>query len=209
MYLPPQFKQDDIAKLHEAIGLAPFATLVTLNGDGLIASHLPMYVEPGPGPYGTLVGHLARPNPQWRDPSASVQALAIFTGPHGYVTPSWYPTKHETGKAVPTWNYVSVHAYGSLRVVEDPDRLLAIVTRLTQIHEAGRSEPWAVSDAPPDFVTGMLRGIVGVELPIERLDGKWKLSQNRTPADQAGVVDGLRADGTPPQVALADVMAGR
>lgn len=207
MYVPPHFRQDDVARLHEAIRQAPFATLVTLGGDGLIASHIPMYVEPEPGPYGTLVGHVARANPQWRDASAEVQALAIFTGPHGYVTPSWYPTKAETGKVVPTWNYVAVHAYGPVRFVEDPVRLLAIVTRLTQIHEAGRAHPWAVSDAPADYVQGMLRGIVGVELPIARLEGKWKLSQNRSAADRAGVAEGLARDGTPAQAALAAAMA--
>jgi transcriptional regulator len=171
------------------------ATLVTLTEDGLIASHVPLLLSPEPAPYGILIGHLARPNPQAKP--AIGEALAIFQGPDGYITPSYYATKRETGKVVPTWNYTAIHAYGTLRFFDDRTHLLDIVTRLTDRHEGTRTAPWAVSDAPADFVRGMLNGIIGFELMITRLQGKWKMSQNRPEADRIGVVDGLSADGKP------------
>jgi transcriptional regulator len=195
LYVPPQFKEDRIDVLHAAIRQSGLGTLVTLTADGLIASHVPMLLDPEPSPYGTLLGHVARPNPQARGAVAGVQALAIFQGPDAYVTPSWYATKRETGKVVPTWNYVAIHAYGQVEFFDAADRLRAIVTRLTEREEAGRAEPWAVSDAPAGYVEGMLQGIVGFALPIARLEGKWKMSQNRPAADRAGVVAGLEADG--------------
>jgi transcriptional regulator len=195
VYVPPLFKQDRVEVLHDAIRHAGLATLVTLTADGLIASHVPMLLEPDPAPYGTLVGHLARPNPQAR--SAVGEALAIFLGPDAYITPSWYATKRQNGKVVPTWNYVAIHAYGAVEFFDDPDRLREVVTRLTERHETLRAQPWAVTDAPPDFVEGMLRGIVGFSLPISRLEGKWKMSQNRPAEDRAGVADGLRAEQRP------------
>jgi transcriptional regulator len=169
------------------------ATLVTVTQDGLIASHLPMLLDADPAPYGTLVGHLARPNPQAR--GAIGEALAIFPGPEAYVTPSWYETKRATGKVVPTWNYVTIHAYGTVEFFNDPERLRDVVTRLTDRQEAPRAEPWAVTDAPADFIDVMLKGIVGFTLPISRLEGKWKMSQNRPAEDRAGVVAGLQSDG--------------
>jgi transcriptional regulator len=195
LYVPPQFKEDRIDVLHAAIRQSGLGTLVTLTADGLIASHVPMLLDPEPSPYGTLLGHVARPNPQARGAVAGVQALAIFQGPDAYVTPSWYATKRETGKVVPTWNYVAIHAYGQVEFFDAADRLRAIVTRLTEREETGRAEPWAVSDAPAGYVEGMLQGIVGFALPIARLEGKWKMSQNRPAADRAGVVAGLEADG--------------
>jgi transcriptional regulator len=201
LYVPPLFKEDRIDVLHAAIRASGLATLVTLTADGLIASHVPMLLDPEPAPYGTLLGHVARPNPQARGAVAGVQALAIFQGPDAYVTPSWYATKRENGKVVPTWNYVTIHAYGPVEFFDAPDRLRAIVTRLTEREEAARAEPWAVSDAPADFIEVMLRGIVGFALPIVRLEGKWKMSQNRPAEDRAGVVAGLEADG------LVDVAA--
>jgi transcriptional regulator len=195
LYVPPLFKEDRIDVLHAAIRQSGLGTLVTLTADGLIASHVPMLLDPEPSPYGTLLGHVARPNPQARGAVAGVQALAIFQGPDAYVTPSWYATKRETGKVVPTWNYVAIHAYGQVEFFDAADRLRAIVTRLTEREEAGRAEPWAVSDAPAGYVEGMLQGIVGFALPIARLEGKWKMSQNRPAADRAGVVAGLEADG--------------
>ena len=193
MYVPPHFKEDDVARLHGAIRDAGLATLVTLTAGGLIASHVPMLLDADAGPFGTLVGHLAKPNPQAA--GAIGEALAIFQGPDGYITPSWYATKQETHKVVPTWNYAAIHAYGTLEFFDDPARLLEVVTRLTERHESGRAAPWAVSDAPVDFVQGMLKGIVGFALPIVRLEGKVKMSQNRPPADREGVIAGLRADG--------------
>jgi len=193
MYVPPLHKEDRIDVLHDAIRRTGLATLVTLTQDGLIASHVPMLLDADPAPYGTLVGHLARPNPQAR--GAIGEALAIFQGPEAYVTPSWYETKRATGKVVPTWNYVTIHAYGTVEFFNDPERLRDVVTRLTDRQEAPRAEPWAVTDAPADFIDVMLKGIVGFTLPISRLEGKWKMSQNRPAEDRAGVVAGLQSDG--------------
>lgn len=195
MYMPPAFKEERIEVLHAAIRESGLATLVTMTDEGLIASHTPLLLDPDPAPYGTLVGHIASPNPQGSRSVVDVEALAIFHGPDAYITPGWYETKRQTGKVVPTWNYVAIHAYGPIRFFNDPDRLLEIVTRLTERHERDRAERWAVSDAPADFVASMLRGIVGFEIPITRLQGKWKMSQNRPPADRKGVVAGLTADG--------------
>lgn len=193
MYVPPAFREDDPAALAAIIAAARLATLVTATPDGLVATPLPLFFDPAEGPMGTLYGHVARANPQWRLP-VSGEALALFAGPDAYVTPSWYAAKAEHGKVVPTWNYVAVHAYGPVEFFEDPDRLRAIVTRLTDLHEAGRARPWAVSDAPDGYIAAQLRGIVGVRLPIARIEGKRKLSQNRSAADRLGVAAGL-ADG--------------
>jgi transcriptional regulator len=195
MYVPPHFREDRIEVLHEAIGGAGLATLVSFTGQGLIASHAPLLLDPDPAPCGTLIGHLARANPHARLVDPAVETLAIFQGPDAYITPSWYPTKQETGKVVPTWNYAAIHAYGTLEVFDDSDRLLDVVTRLTDRHEGSRAAPWAVSDAPADFVRGMLKGIVGIKLRVTRLEGKVKMSQNRPPADRQGVVEGLREAG--------------
>jgi transcriptional regulator len=195
MYVPAHFADDRISVLHDAIRSSGLATLVTLTADGLIASHVPLLLNPEPAPYGTLIGHLARPNPQGR--GAIGEAMAIFQGPDGYITPSYYATKRENGKVVPTWNYVAIHAYGTLRFIDDRSHLLDIVTRLTNRHEGDRAAPWAVTDAPADFVQGMLNGIIGFELTITRLQGKRKMSQNRPEADRVGVVDGLTEDGRP------------
>jgi transcriptional regulator len=202
MYLPNQFSEDRIDLLHDAIRAAGLATLVTLTTDGLIASHVPMLLDPEPAPYGRLLGHIARPNPQWRGEVAGVEGLAMFHGPDAYITPSWYETKRQTGKVVPTWNYVAIHAYGPVEFFNDPVRLLEVVTRLTEREEGKRAAPWAVSDAPADFLQGMLKGIVGFALPITRLQGKWKMSQNRPAEDRAGVMAGLAADGRADLAAL-------
>jgi transcriptional regulator len=204
VYVPSHFKEDRIDVLHDAIRAHSFATLVSMTADGLLASHAPLMLDPEPAPYGTLIGHLARANPHWRVADPGVQTLVMFQGPHGYITPSYYATKRENAKVVPTWNYAAIHAYGTLEVFNDPDRLLDVVTRLTQLHEAPRALPWAVDDAPADFVQGMLRGIIGIALPIVRLEGKLKMSQNRPAVDQAGVIDGLRLDG---QDDLAEAVA--
>ncbi len=209
MYQPAHFKEEHLPVLHQAIRDAGLATFVTLGSAGLEASHIPLLLDPTPNadgsaPYGTLYGHVARANPQWKQVSTETEALAIFLGPDAYVTPSWYPTKTETGKVVPTWNYVAVHAYGRLRVFEDPEHLLKVVTGLTERHEAGRAKPWAVSDAPSDFIQANLKAIVGFALPISRLEGKWKMSQNRTAAERAGVVAGLTEEG---QAATAAIVS--
>jgi len=191
MYLPASFREERLPVLHDAIDRIGFATLVTLGPDGLVATHLPMYIEASEGPLGTLYGHVARANPQWKELAGKVEALVTFVGPHAYVSPSFYPSKREHGRNVPTWNYVAIHAYGTPEAVEEPAPLLEIVTRLTNKHEANRAEPWHVSDAPASYVEGMLRAIVGVRIPISRLEGKWKLSQNRKPEDFEGTMAGL------------------
>ena len=202
MYVPSSFREDSVPVLHDAIRRAGLATLVTVGAAGPEASHVPMLLLPEPAPLGTLVGHVARANPQWQDAARAVDALAIFLGPDAYVTPSWYETKRETGRVVPTWNYVAVHARGSVRFFDDPERLRTLVTRLTQDREATRPEPWAVSDAPEEFIRAHLKAIVGFELTIARLEGKWKMSQNRPAQDRAGVADGLEREGAAEVAAL-------
>ncbi len=191
MYTPPAFRDDDQASIHAAICAARLATLVTATSEGLIATPLPLLLADD-GPHGTLYGHLAKANPQWRLPMVG-EAMAVFMGPDAYITPSWYASKREHGKVVPTWNYVAVHAYGVPAFFEDAKRLLDVVTRLTEHHEGRRAEPWAVSDAPAPFMAAQLKGIVGFRLEITRLEGKRKLSQNRSDADRAGVAVGLGA----------------
>jgi transcriptional regulator len=195
MYVPAHFAEDRVPVLHEAIRACDLATLITVTDDGLIASHVPLLLKPEPAPYGTLIGHLARPNPQAKP--AIGEALVIFQGPEAYITPSYYATKRENGKVVPTWNYVAIHAYGTLRLLTAKAELLDLVTQLTNHHETRRAQPWAVSDAPDDFVQGMLNGIIGFELTITRLQGKWKMSQNRPEPDRKGVVEGLIEDARP------------
>jgi transcriptional regulator len=195
VYVPAHFNEDRVDVLHELIRATGLATLVSMTANGLIASHAPLLLGPEPAPYGTLIGHLAKANPHARSADQGVETLVIFHGPDGYITPSYYAAKQEHGKVVPTWNYATVHAYGRLEVFDDAVRLLEVVTRLTNREEARRAQPWSVTDAPGEFVQGMLRGIVGIALPIARLEGKVKMSQNRPTADIAGVVRGLRQDG--------------
>ncbi|MGE3148629.1 MAG: FMN-binding negative transcriptional regulator [Pseudorhodoplanes sp.] len=190
MYLPPAFREDDPAFIHEAMRAARLANLVTATPAGLIATPLPLFLDAAEGDKGVLYGHVARANPQWREPVTG-EALAIFMGPDAYVTPSWYATKAESGKVVPTWNYVAIHAYGPIEFFADEDRLRDVVTRLTDLHERPRAEPWAVTDAPADFIRAQLRGIVGLRMPITRIDAKKKMSQNRPAQDRAGVARGL------------------
>jgi transcriptional regulator len=201
MYLPAHFAEHRVDVLHEALRAAGLFTLVT-GGGGLDANHLPLLLEPEPGPLGRLVGHVARGNPLWREVPAGAPALAVALGPDAYVSPSWYPSKQETGRVVPTWNYVAVHAHGPLRFFEERSRLRELVTRLTDREEGPRAAPWRVSDAPADYLEGMLAGIVGVELTIERLEGKWKTSQNRSAEDRRGAADGLSAAGEPAMASL-------
>lgn len=195
MYVPAHFNEDRIDVLHDLMRATGLATLVSMTEDGLIASHAPMLIDADPAPYGTLIGHLAKANPHACLADPRVRTLVIFQGADGYITPSYYAAKNEHGKVVPTWNYTAAHAYGTLELFDDRAALLEVVTRLTNRHETSRAQPWAVSDAPSDFVRGMLNGIVGIRLPIARLEGKVKMSQNRPAADQVGVVEGLRRDG--------------
>ena len=207
MYVPPAFREDDLATLHATMREARLANFVTATAKGLIATPLPLVLVPEEGPYGTLYGHLARPNPQWRLPPMG-DAMALFMGPGAYVSPAFYPSKQEHGKVVPTWNYAAVHAYGPVEFFEDADRLLDVVTRLTNLHERPRAEPWAVTDAPEAFIGAQLRGIVGLRLPITRIDGKRKMSQNRSATDRAGVAAGLAASNRASDRAVAALIPG-
>jgi transcriptional regulator len=191
MYLPSAFKDVDLPSLHQQIQETRLAILVTSGEQGLQASHLPLLLNPDEGPNGTLYGHLAKANPHWQDLANGAEAMVIFAGADAYVSPDFYPSKREHGKVVPTWNYLAVHAYGQAEVFTDARRLLELVSNLTARHESGRAQPWAVSDAPADYIDGMLKAIVGFALPISRLEGKRKLSQNRNAADIAGVREGL------------------
>jgi transcriptional regulator len=194
MYEPPLHRQDDLAEIHAMIRARPFGLLISHGPSGLQASSVPFTLVDDGSAYGMLRAHLARANPQGRDLAEASEALVVFQGPDHYITPSWYATKRETGKVVPTWNYVMVQARGAARVVEGADWLRAQVEQLTNAREAEREKPWAVGDAPEDFIAQQLRAIVGVEIALTDLRGKWKASQNRNDADRAGVIAGLGDD---------------
>ncbi len=206
MYDVEAFREDRAEVMHALIKAHPLATLVTQTARGLEANHIPFLIDPEPTPFGTLRGHVARANPVWRTLLADAEVLAVFQGPQGYITPSWYPSKVATGKVVPTWNYAMVHAQGPLKVYEDAEWLRKLVTRLTDSQEVLRAKPWHVTDAPDDYINTMLKAIVGIEIPVRRLQGKWKMSQNRLPQDHAGVVDGLTARDDAASVAMLDAM---
>ncbi|HUP06899.1 MAG TPA: FMN-binding negative transcriptional regulator [Caldimonas sp.] len=193
MYLPAHFEERRIDVLHAFVREHPFALLVTAGADGPVANGLPFLLDAGgEAGLGVLRGHVARANPVWRD-AVDAPSLVVFQGPDGYVSPSFYPAKAEHGKVVPTWNYAMVQARGRLRAIDDREWLRAFVARLTERHESARAAPWAVTDAPPDYVDTMLRAIVGVEIELTALVGKWKLTQNRTMEDRRGVAHGLEA----------------
>jgi len=206
MYQPDHFRVDDVAQMHALMRARPFAALISSGSLGLYASHLPTVLK-NEGAHGVIECHLARANPHCKELGQVGEALMIFQGAQGYITPNWYATKAQTGKVVPTWNYAVVHAYGRPEVVNDPDWLRRHVTELTAQQEKAEDRPWAVSDAPESFVAGMLRGIVGFRFVIARLEGKWKMSQNREMADRAGVVQGLRARGQRDDLDIADYVA--
>lgn len=191
MYQPPHHREDRLDVQHALIRAHPLGALVTYGAGGLSANLVPFLLDAEPAPNGRLRGHIARANPQWRDFDPEVEALVIFQGVEHYISPAWYAAKREHGKVVPTWNYVTVQVRGRMRAIEDRDWLAAQIAALTATHEGGRPEPWAVSDAPPAFVEAQIKGIVGLEIPIASIEGKWKVSQNRPAADRAGVVEGL------------------
>lgn len=212
MYRPRSFREDRIDVLHNLVRTHPFATLVVLSQEGLIANHQPFVLHEELSENGTLRGHVARANPLWKTFNPNIEALAIFHGPESYITPSWYPSKKEHGKVVPTWNYAVVHSYGSLRPVEDAAWLRAHLDTLTFQQENQRPVPWKVADAPEEYVKGQLRGIVGLELPISRIEGKWKVSQNRNEQDRRGVSRGLqqeRSENSSDMADLVDQYGGR
>ncbi len=191
MYQPPLFREDDIEVQHALIRAHPLGLLITAGASGLIANAIPFHLDAGASERGTLRLHFARANPQWRDIEAGAAPLIVFQGADSYVTPSWYETKRETGKVVPTWNYAMVQVRGAARVIDDADWLMAQISALTTQHEQPREKPWAVGDAPEAYVRAQMRGIVGIEIEITAIEGKWKVSQNRPVADREGVAAGL------------------
>ena len=206
MYTPQHFEEHDRSVLHGLVCAHPLGAWVTQADGELLVNHVPFLLHPDRGEHGTLVAHVARANPVWRSFSRTQASVVVFQGPQGYITPSWYPSKHATGKAVPTWNYAVVHAHGMPRAIEDPHWLLAHVSELSATHEASAAVPWQVSDAPADFIEKLLGAIVGIEIPITRLEGKWKMSQNRPPADKLGVAAGLQARGGDESQAMAELV---
>jgi transcriptional regulator len=205
MYVPAAFVEDRPEVVAEFLEQHPMAQLVTMTGDGLVATPLPMLYEPLVGGLGSLVGHVARANRQWKDTLPAVEALAIFTGSNAYISPNWYPSKIEHGNVVPTWNYETLHIRGQFVAHDDAEWKHALVTRLTQHHESQFDAPWAVTDAPPDYIDSMLKAIVGIELQVTSIQAKRKLSQNRPEADIAGTIAGLAEVGGPSAV-VADAM---
>jgi transcriptional regulator len=206
MFQVAAFREDRIDVMHALIRAHPLAVLVTNCSGSLEANHLPLLIDPLPSPQGTLRGHVARANPLWRQLYEN-EALAVFQGPQVYVTPSWYPEKRVSGKVVPTWNYAVVHARGPLIIHDDREWLRDLVSRLTDQQEAGLPQPWAISDAPADYIERMLGAIVGIEMPISRIEGKWKVSQNKADTERAAVADGLAQSADPQAQAMAGLVA--
>lgn len=195
MYIPPRFEETNIEAMHGLVRQHPLGILVTSGHAGLEANHIPFVVDAQPSPYGTLRCHVARANPVWKTLESSPSVLVIFQGPDAYISPSAYPSKRSDTRVVPTWDYAVVHATGTARVIDDCDWLLQQLEDLTQANEAGRQEPWRLSDAPAEYIDKLLANIVGIEIPVAKLVGKWKMSQNRSVSDRLGVVEDLRERG--------------
>lgn len=208
MYTPPHFSESRLSVLHELIKARPFAAVAVSTEHGLEAVHLPLLLDDSRGSYGVLQGHVARANTIWREADAGTEALAIFQGPQHYVSPGWYASKRKHGKAVPTWNYAVVHARGRIKWIHDQSWLLAFLEEITNAHEQKQADPWHITDAPADYIERMLESIVGFEIPISSITGKWKLSQNRSAADRAGVVAGLKAASSDDAHSMASLIPG-
>jgi transcriptional regulator len=206
MYIPQQFDKPQIEVLHDLIRARPLATLVVLTSKGLEANHIPLHLSVD-SPFGTLRGHVARSNPIWDEYADTVDAIAIFHGPDAYISPSWYATKKESGKVVPTWNYAVAHAYGKLKIHHDPAWIRSQLELLTRQNESGFSTPWSLSDAPHDFTESLIKAVVGIEMTISKLQGKWKVSQNQPAKNQASVVEGLLSKGTQEALLMADLVS--
>jgi transcriptional regulator len=206
IYLPEHFEESRPEAMRQLIADFPLATLVTLGPDGMAANHIPLILDDSRGEHGVLIGHVARNNELWRDGQHRGEALAVFQGPDAYVSPNWYALKQETHEVVPTYNYAVVHAYGPLVVHDDPKWVRGAVGRLTKKMESSLPVPWKMADAPRDYLDGMLANIVGIEIPVSRMVGKWKVSQNRNEADRESAIAGLRSTGHPSNAAMADLM---
>jgi transcriptional regulator len=205
MFLPDHFRVEDVAEMHALMRARPFAALVSTTQAGLYGTHLPTVLKEE-GAFGAIECHLSRANPHWKDLAEGGEAMMIFQGPDGYITPNWYATKAATGKAVPTWNYAIVHAYGRPAVMKEKDWLLRHVTELSDQQERSEAHPWKVSDAPASYVDVMLRGIIGFRFEITRLEGKWKMSQNRESQDRVRVVEGLKARASGDDMEIAEAV---
>lgn len=206
LYTPPAFRVDDLPRLLDHIARTSLASFITAGAGGPIVSHVPLVHEPSDSSMGRLIGHLARANPQWQETDLSKPALAVFMGPEAYVSPSWYPSKAEHGRAVPTWNYAVVHVRGSLTFFDDATKLRHAVERLTDHHEANRVDRWLVSDAPERYVASQLKGIIGFEIAIASIEGKYKLSQNKTEPDREGVIAGLARENDAGSITIRALM---
>ena len=210
MYVPSSFAERDLPTLHSFIEEFPLGALITTSPtDGLFATHLPLLLDRASGSLGTLFGHVARANPHARDVAEGGEALVIFTGPQAYITPEWYVSKRQHGRVVPTWNYVAVHVYGALRLRGDERFLRPHLEALTRRHESDRAHPWHVTDAPAEFIEQQMKAIIGVEITINRIEGKWKMSQNRPAADIDGVIEGLEASESAHERAVAAIVRAR
>ncbi|MDC8772950.1 FMN-binding negative transcriptional regulator [Roseateles albus] len=206
MYIPPYHAETDVSTVLSLIETQPLGAWVTVGADGLIANHIPFILDRGRGELGTLRAHVSRANPVWQQLSREVDSLVMFQGPHAYITPSWYPTRLTEGKVVPTWNYVVAHAHGQAHAIEDPHWIAQLLFDLTEHSEAQQAMPWKLADAPQDFIQCLARAVVGIEIPISKLQGKWKLSQDEAMADRLGTVEGLAALGDANSVALAHLV---
>lgn len=206
MYTPKYHALNDVATMHTHITEHPLGAWVCNTHNQLIANHIPFVLDAQYGAHGRLLGHVSRANPVWRELAGGAPSVVMFMGPHAYITPSWYPGKHQHGKVVPTWNYVTVHAHGVARAIEDTDWILDVINRLTDAQEASRLGPWKVSEAPSAYIEKMLRGVVGIEITIERLEGRLKVSQDEDEQDRVGTVEGLRQTCEAPSQVLADLV---
>lgn len=206
MYIQKHFEESRLSVLHALIKAQPLGAWVSLCGTELVANHMPFLIDADRGEFGTLMAHAPRANPIWQSCSKDRASMVIFQGAQAYISPSWYPSKHAHGKAVPTWNYAVVHVHGIPQAIEDREWLLNHVTRLSRDHESKQARPWSVSDAPKEYIDKMLEAIVGIEIPILKIEGKWKLNQNRPGADRLGVVAGLQARDNADSMGMADLM---
>jgi transcriptional regulator len=206
MYQPPHFREDDLAVQHALIRAQPLGLLISTGAQGPVANAVPFHLDPTSGPKGRLQLHVARANSQWQDIRDGAPVLAVFQGVHSYVTPSWYQTKRQTEKVVPTWNYAIVQVKGPARVIDDPAWIRAQIEALTRGQEDHRTEPWKVGDAPDQFIASQIKGIIGIEIDIAAIDGKWKVSQNRSAADRQGVIEGLTASGGADAAEMAELV---